>query len=393
MCVVLFLAVGTLLASAVRAPDTPIPADYFGLHIHHPDSSTPWPSVPFSGWRLSGTNWTDIEPEKGKWKFNRLDRFVELAQAHHVSILMGLLCTPAWASAHPTQPGDCGPGTASPPKDMKDWLDFVRTVSTRYKGRIRCYEIWNEPDSKGYWTASPQDMVELARQTYKTLKQVDPSITVVSPPITGSAGIDWLQEYLRAGGGKYADVIGSHFYVFPKPPEAMVPVIEQVKSLMQSNGVSNKPLWDTEAGWAWPKPFPSEDLGAGYLARAFVLNWAAGVRRFYWYSWDNHTWVSLQTTEKDSSTLKPAGRAYAEIEKWLLGAKMATCQSDAKANWVCPVNRDGDWKRIIWNANQEANFRLPKEWQVRRSVNLAGQESAVRSDVIRIGPSPQLIEK
>jgi hypothetical protein len=127
---------------------------------------------------------------------------------------------------------------------------------------------------------------------------------------------------LSKGGGQFVDVIGYHFYVTPRPPEEMVPLIRQVRQIMLDNGAGDKPLWNTESGWAQPKPFPSQTLAASYLARAFILNWATGVQRFYWYAWDNHGWASLETTEPDSRTLTPAGQAYGVIQNWLVGARL-----------------------------------------------------------------------
>ena len=46
------------------------------------------------------------------------------------------------------------------------------------------------------------------------------------------------------------------------------------------------------------------------------------MERLYWYAWDNHEWVSLHTTERDSKTLTDAGRAYETISKWLAGARV-----------------------------------------------------------------------
>ena len=47
---------------------------------------------------------------------------------------------------------------------------------------------------------------------------------------------------------------------------------------MKDNGVEDKPIWDTELGWAEPKPFPSDEMAAAYVARSFILSWAAGIQ-------------------------------------------------------------------------------------------------------------------
>jgi hypothetical protein len=92
-----------------------------------------------------------------------------------------------------------------------------------------------------------------------------------------------LSEFLSKGGGEYVDIIGYHFYVTPKPPETMVPLVEKVKKIMQQNGAGDKPLWDTETGWFPPSQFDSGELAAAYLARSYLILWAEGVQRLYWY--------------------------------------------------------------------------------------------------------------
>ena len=54
-------------------------------------------------------------------------------------------------------------------------------------------------------------------------------VTRFQPPeaIRGavSGGTKWLAKFLAHGGAQSVDVIGFHFYVDPRPPEAMLPLI------------------------------------------------------------------------------------------------------------------------------------------------------------------------
>ena len=36
-------------------------------------------------------------------------------------------------------------GTYAPPDDLADWGDYVHAVVSRYRGRVRYYQLWNEP--------------------------------------------------------------------------------------------------------------------------------------------------------------------------------------------------------------------------------------------------------
>jgi hypothetical protein len=393
----------------LRPPDSPIPLQYFGMHFHRLASTTPWPeNVQLGGWRLldAYVHWPNLEPTRDKWDFEKLDLYVKLAEQHHVTLMLPLVFTPQWASARPNEPSSFVPGNAGEPKDMADWQNYVRTVATRYKGRIHEYEVWNEPNLKEYYTGSIPQLVEMARIAFTTLKEIDPSVTVCSPSPTAMYGVDWLDRYLKAGGRSYADVIGYHFYVNPNAPETMVPLIREVQEVMERNGVSNKPLWDTETGWAiqnkqslvraasgtgFNSVVLSEELASSYLARSYVLSWASGVSRFYWYSWDNKI---MGLTEEDGKTIKLPAQAYREVENWLIGARMTSCRSDEAGTWVCEIARNKGYRGwIVWNPNRPVEFRVPADWHVRNARELVGGTQNLGKDQrIQIGPTPLLLE-
>jgi hypothetical protein len=221
-------------------------------------------------------------------------------------------------------------------------------------------------------------MVILAREAYAILKEVDPTIKVVSPPVTAAVGISWLDQYFNNGGASFADIIGYHFYVFPNPPEAMVPIINDVRQTMTKYGISNKPIWNTEAGWAKPKLFSSDAEASDYVARSYILNWAAGIDRFYWYAWDNHGWVTLEMTQPDNITLKPAAIAYREVQKWIVGSKVLSCAQDNQGTWLTKITRSNGYKGfIVWNPNKTIDFAIPKEWNVKNMKDLKGSTTDI----------------
>lgn len=373
-------------------PSQQIPPTLFGMHIHRAGSTTPWPSVPVPARRLwdARVTWPDLEPSKGQWRFGTLDNCLAMAQEHNQDLLMTLGLTPRWASARPQEPSGYQPGFAAEPVDIGDWRAFVTAVTTRYKGRLHYYEIWNEPNLKQFWSGNVDQLLALTREASQIIHNIDPQAIVVSPPATSGYGVKWLTEFLSKGGGQYVDVIGYHFYVADQPPEAMVPVIRQVQQTMADNGVGNKPIWDTEAGWFKPNPFPSAELGAGYTARSFILNWAAGVQRFYWYSWDNHK-MTIQMTEDDDTTLTPAGRAYGVIQKWLIGARMDSCNQDADNTWTCQLTRDGVHQWIVWNPDGKKTISVPSSWHPKSVTPLLEEAHPWTGSSLDVGPVPVLV--
>ncbi len=393
-------------------PSGPVPMSLFGMHIHHIATTTPWPIVPFGTWRLwdAYVSWPWLAPQKNTWDFTVLDQYVALAEQKHVEILLPLGLSPAWASARPAEPSAYSPGYAAEPASIDDWRDYVRTVATRYKNRVRYYEIWNEPNLPQFFSGTSQQMLQLSCAAYTVLKQVDPAVQVVSPSATAAPGVQWLAAYLQAGGASCADIIGFHFYVSPQAPEAMVRLIFQVRDTMANRGAANKPLWNTETGWliqnsvaaVLPQPNSSFSVvltpsdASAYVARSYILNWAAGVSRFYWYSWDSST---EGLTEPDGKTLKPAASAYLQVERWLVGWVMKSCVSDANGTWTCEMSRPPappratgrEW--IVWNPNGPMRFRIPATWDVRQSWDLSGSRVVARpSAIVAIGPAPVLFE-
>ena len=401
LCMAVALSVSDSGAAVqIKASAEPIPATFFGMHLHKtlfPSAAgfiTPWPNLPVPTWRLwdSQVRWPDIEPSKGQWKFDLLDKYLALAEAHHVEILMPLAVTPQWASSQPdVKSGWQQPGLTSPPRDINDWRDYVRKVATHCRGRVHEYEIWNEPNLKQYWVGTTEDLIALTHEAHDIIKGIDPTALVVSPAATTGSGVAWLAEFLGKGGAQYIDVVGYHFYIHPQPPEGIVALVQKVKQTMASNGAGDKPLWCTEVGWAQPKPFPSEELAAAYLARAYIVSWAAGVERLYWFAWDDHGWVAIETTSLDGRTLKPAGLAYGTIQKWLSGAKMDWCDKAGDGTWSCQLERDDGPRWIVWNPDGTKPMKVPSSWHAKSLTPLLGESGSLTSSVFDAGPVPVLI--
>lgn len=342
-----------------------IPLTYFGLHIHRADAGTAWPNVPFGSWRLwdAYVGWAQLEPTANQWDFSRLDRYVAMAAITKVDVLLPLAMTPNWASARPTETSPYKPGNAAEPARLEDWTNYVSTVGQRYKGKIKNYEIWNEPSDRSHYSGDIATLVKLTCEAKRVLKQIDPSINIVSPASAGGGRhIDYLDKFLRAGGKDCVDIIAHHFYMFKASPEAMVPLIRQVRTAMKKNGVANLPLWNTETGWwiangdgtpdhdmvskgGWKKLGLETESGE-YLTRALLLARSEGVDRFFWYSWDNR--YGLGMIESTSGAPKPMIEKWRTLTTELVGANNLKCV-ESGGKWNCTYARkDGAAREIGW---------------------------------------------
>jgi len=265
-------------------------------------------------WMRQMFNWEEIEPRKGyffdetfrKNTWEKYDAIVELAERHGMKIIARLERPPAWARRHNTYPG-------APPDDLRDYFDFVRTVVTRYKGRVQHYQVWTEPNIWPEWGhrgVDPEGYVQMLRGAYQAAKAADPDVLVLSAPLAQTleesnrnlSELKYLDAMYRAGARGHFDILSANAYGFDQPPEAPPhPAalnfgrIQLLREVMERHGDQDKPVWFNEFGWnAAPAGFPAERLTwrrvsdqdqAAYTVRAIRLarSWGwVGVLN-YWY--------------------------------------------------------------------------------------------------------------
>lgn len=395
----------------VRDPSSgPIPDTYFNMHVRWGATTLHWPMARFHSWRVitSETTWYSLEPERGVWKFDALDRAVARAEDKGVEVLYTLGYPAQWAA-------DTGflrkwdPGYALPPKNMADWEEYVRRVAGRYKGRIKYYELMNEPhftEVDGGWRSTRDfpvaTMVEMARIASRVIREIDPEAKLVSMSPSGRLnGIKRVDAFLNAGGGKYIDVVGFHFY--SDGPEHIPELVSALRKVLAGHGQSHLDIWNTESGFYIDGPdrphgtggrpadetLYSPELGAAAVSRALILGAASGLRRFYWYSWDIPTMALAYGRGRD---INAAGRAYIKTERWLRGTTISECRTADHRLWVCTLSRGARQARLVWNTTGAREWTVPAQWRAPQYETLLGDAAAVEAARrIRVNESPVLV--
>src|SRR4030042_3923370 len=140
--------------------------------------------------------WEDIEPEKGSRNFKKYDYIVDLLAKNNINILGLLSYSVSWA----------GPAWNSPAYDDKSFVNYVSYVISRYKDRVKYWEIWNEPDDEQYWT--PQDgmvrYTQLLKEVYIKAKEIDPDCKVLNGGLSKAITLS-LKKIYKNGGREYFD--------------------------------------------------------------------------------------------------------------------------------------------------------------------------------------------
>ena len=230
------------------------------------------------------------EPYRSAW--TKYDNIVDLAEKHGLNIICRLDNPPAWSRADRD-----ARGALLPPDDYEDFGDFVYAVVTRYRGRVRYYQIWNEPNLVREWgKVSAKEYVDLLRVAYERAKEADPDCVVLAGALSATIELDdeewgkgindfiYLQQMYDAGAAAYFDILSMQGYGLYSGPtdRRMRPRVLNfsrplyIREIMVKNGDAKKLVWISELDWSpVPENIPpvygrySEETRARYVVEAY----------------------------------------------------------------------------------------------------------------------------
>jgi len=256
----------------------------FGINVFLEQEVEPWKRertlqmVADAGfhWIRQSFPWEDIEihgkgdfedrrhePHRSAWE--KYDHIVSLAERYNLEIIARLSSPPAWSRAD----GDAR-GTYAPPDRLEDFGDYVYTVVSRYRGRIRYYQIWNEPNIYPEWGEQPVDpeaYTELLCLAYRRAKEADPDAVIISGALAQTVALDpgpgpgaglndliFLQRMYDAGAADCFDILAVNDYLLWSGPtdRRLHPMTINygrflyLRDIMVVNGDGHKPIWISE---------------------------------------------------------------------------------------------------------------------------------------------------
>lgn len=218
--------------------------------------------------------WQDIEihgkgdfedrrhtPHRSAWE--KYDNIVALAEKYGLTIIARLDSPPAWSRAD----GEAR-GAFAPPDRFEDFGDFVYTIVSRYKGRVRYYQLWNEPNIYPEWgeqDVDPEAYTRLLCIGYRRAKEVDPDVVILSGALAQTlelggrnlSDLVFLQRMYNAGAGDCFDILAMQGYGLWSGPTdhrlrpTAINYARHVyaRDIMVQNGDAEKPIWLSEMNW------------------------------------------------------------------------------------------------------------------------------------------------
>jgi hypothetical protein len=204
-------------------------------------------------WARVQTGWNRCETVKGQYDFAWLDEVVDplLAQGIQPWFNLGFGNRLYMPEAEPL-------ATGWPPIFTKEaragWAAFVEAIAKHFASRIKCWEIWNEPNAKtNFWKpgqANPNEYMVLVNLTAPLLRRWIPDATLIGLALSGcrASATEFLETCMKAGLGNHVDRISFHPYgQFPEKVDNYEQFLATARELRKMYNPGLR-LWQGECG-------------------------------------------------------------------------------------------------------------------------------------------------
>jgi hypothetical protein len=268
------------------------------LGVTHVRMQLPWDDVEIHGWG-DFEDRRNMETTGAISAWRKYDRIVDLADELGLELILRIDRAPNWASQEDRQKPAFEEGlerdgsSTGPPDNYSDYSAFVSTVVDRYRGKVRFFQLWNEPNLKNEWNwqePDPEEFAHLLRLSYAAAKAANPDAVILFPSLAPVDGLDkrapmteleYLDAVYKAGAKDSFDIMSAQAYGLGQPPDEHrylwvrsgdnwvwsrpidtrtdVSRLVLVREVMERNGDGDKPIWVSEFGWnSAPESIPEE---------------------------------------------------------------------------------------------------------------------------------------
>lgn len=362
------------------------------------------------------TKWTAVQSQKDHFIYpdEYVNRFIDAG----FDILGNLDRTPRWASLNPDNVAE---GTdfmdykADLPNDWEAWRTYVRKMVERYKGKIKYWEVWNEPDIT--FLRPPPGMThaeayaKLLRETAAVARAANPEAVIVGGPAYffhqrsdyKNCQKDFSERLAESDAFGSLDVFGFHHYIRDrrlldasrKPAERLA----WIRSMIAKHG-KRPVVWNTEWGYsdfgnsAAAVMFPSSNLSIDDAAADFVY-WsvaqlAMGIEKLFWYDAQDNFYYPHHCTKAffDYREPRPIAVACAILTKTLDGMVFSREKrlSGGRAIYFSAPGRE---VVVVWaSAGGHVSYPVPNGGS---AFDYLGRAPVVEKGMASVGDKPVYI--
>jgi hypothetical protein len=262
--------------------------------------------------RTCNTGWSEVEPERGKWAWEAFDAQMDYLENRKIAFGGILMGDPKW--------NQTAAGFGLPVHNLPGWSRYVSEVVKHANGRIRHWEVWNEPPNGTRSDQTPADYAKILISAYDAAKAADPKCLIGLA--AKSVHVNYLEQVIMAGAKDHFDYITLHPYEVlngvadDAGTEAVymniVPVVRKMLAARNPAKV-NVPVIFTELGSDSSKGI---DHQARALVKAYTMGIAQGVTCIQWFEGMDGDSGPMGLLDGKGNP-RPAYTAYAQLIRHL----------------------------------------------------------------------------
>ncbi|MDO8589917.1 MAG: cellulase family glycosylhydrolase [bacterium] len=222
-------------------------------------------------WLRLDIPWTDIEPAEGTFKWAGVDLGMRELEKRNIGLLAIINHPPDWV---------WGRDTTLAQNAAKS---FGKAIAARYKGRIKYYEAFNEPNLPGFGFFREGERVNV--KTYVAylsglnagIREADPAALIVLGGLSSDENNisrkQFIAELSQNGAGDCFDIFAFHPYGYEDG--YLDSLHSELKETIKSLGLE-KPIWFNELG-------TSDDSKRAEILKG-LSNQISNIPGFFWFS-------------------------------------------------------------------------------------------------------------
>lgn len=388
----LWLAAATMSSSAAEPhPSLPQPGtiDGLGVNIHFTDPRPGEMEMLAEGgfrWVRMDLTWARTEREKGRYDFSAYDRLLTALQVRKKG-------TGPIDTRHP--PGRSGQLDLSPfsgriralfildysnplyekeqsvttEEGRQAYARWAAAAAEHFRGLGILWEIWNEPNIRGFWKPEPNvdDYTAMALAAARAIRAAAPDEAIIGPA-TSTIDLEFLEGCFQAGLLKWWDAVSVHPYRRSAPETAAVEY-HRLRQLIDRYAPADKSIpiisgeWGYSAVWNGFDPVRQGKL----LPRQWLTNLSQDIPVSIWYDWHDdgrdphepeHHFGTVENQEHRGRQPvydpKPAYLAAKTLTATLAGHQFSKRIATGNHTTYALLFQKGDQQRLaVWTTGSE----------------------------------------
>jgi hypothetical protein len=132
------------------------------------------------------------------------------------------------------------------------------------------------------------------------------------------------------------------------------------------------------------------------VGQYYIMGWAAGLKRMYWYAWNDGDTGPLWP--RDIQRLQPAGKAYDVVYHWMVGATLTGCNTDKNQTSCTFTRQDNSQYLAIWDSSRGcsndncATAPVKVDAKYDDYLDLGGGKTKIENSTVPVGMEPIWLE-